>query len=409
MDVVALLAEIEDIGRDPVRGGWSRHVFDESELRLRDWFVARARSLGLTVETDRNANLWANWGEPGSGTIAIGSHLDSVPGGGEYDGPLGVASALAAVSRLQAEGFAPSRPVAIAVLMEEEGSRFGLACLGSKLLSGAIAPERVAALTDPDGRTFAAAARAAGIDPEGLGRDEARIASLAAFIELHVEQGRGLADLGSPVAVASGILAHGRWRLSFAGEGNHAGATAMADRRDPVAAFAAAVLAAQRIAAEHDDPLHGHHARATIGRVVPVPGGTNVIASLVDAWLDVRGDDDAATRALLAEILAAAEAGAAEHGCSLEVVEESYGDLVTFDPALGERLAAAIGGEVPVLATGAGHDAGVLAAALPTGMLFVRNPTGVSHSPFETASDEDCRAGVDALVAVLRELAGAAG
>lgn len=188
----------------------------------------------------------------------------------------------------------------------------------------------------------------------------------------------------------------------------------MAGRRDPVAACAAAVLAARDIAAARDNPAGGVNARATVGRVVPVPGGTNVIASRVDAWLDVRGDTDESARSLLAEITAAARAAAAAAGCELSVAEESYQPPVLFDGALRDRLLGVLGGgvgggmpgRVPVLATGAGHDAGVLAAELPAAMLFVRNPTGVSHSPFETASDADCRAGADALAAVLRELAG---
>lgn len=405
-DVVDLLHEIEDIGRDPVRGGWSRHVFDPAERALVAWFVARAESIGLDVETDRNGNVWAWWGARGPGAVAVGSHLDSVPGGGAYDGPLGVVSALAAVDRLRAEGFVPAVPVAIAVFAEEEGSRYGVACLGSKLMGGSIDPDRVAALTDGDGRTFADAAASHGLDPAGLGRDDARIADLAAFVELHVEQGRGLIDLGHPVAVASGILAHGRYRLTFAGEGNHAGTTRMADRHDPVVAFAETALAASRIAGEGDD--HDHAARATVGRVVPVPGGSNVIASRVDAWLDVRADDDPAAHALRERIVAAAHQAATAHGCTLEVVEESYGPLVVFDAALQRRLLDILG-DVPVLATGAGHDAGVLGDALPTAMLFVRNPTGVSHAPSEGASDDDCRAGVDALTAVLRDLAGGAG
>jgi N-carbamoyl-L-amino-acid hydrolase len=406
-DVVALLAEIEDIGRDPVRGGWSRHVFDDAETALRAWFTGRAGALGLEVTTDRNANLVAWWGERGSDSVLVGSHLDSVPGGGALDGPLGVASALSAVARLMADGHRPSRPIAIGVFAEEEGSRFGIACLGSKLMTGAIAPERVRALTDASGTTFAEAAAAAGIDPAGLGRDDAFLADVGAFVELHVEQGRGLVDLDAPVGLASAILAHGRWRLTITGEGNHAGATAMADRRDPMAAFAEVVLVAQRVAASVDDPGAGVAARATIGRVVPVPGGTNVIASRVDAWLDVRADDDPATAALLARITTEATDAVARHGCLLTVDEESYGGRVTFDPALRDRLGRALGG-VPVLPTGAGHDAGVLGSpTLPTGMLFVRNPTGVSHAPDEGASDEDCRAGVDALVRVLRDLTAA--
>jgi N-carbamoyl-L-amino-acid hydrolase len=334
----------------------------------------------------------------------VGSHLDSVPGGGALDGPLGVTSALCAVARLKSVGFVPARPVAVVAFAEEEGSRFGIACLGSRLLTGTLSAAAASRLTDASGVTLATAVAGHGLDPAGLGRDSARLASLSAFVELHVEQGRALADLGAPVAVASSILAHGRWRLTFTGEGNHAGATPMAGRRDPVAAAAASVLAARDIAAGVDRPLLGVNARATVGRLVPVPGGTNVIASRVDAWLDVRGDTDESTRALLAEISAAVRAAVAGAGCGVEIAEESYSGPVAFDAGLRDRVAAVLGG-VPVLATGAGHDAGVLAGELPTGMLFVRNPTGVSHSPYETASAEDCRAGVAALTDVLADLA----
>src|SRR3984957_2411557 len=194
-DVVDLLAEIADLGRDPVRGGYSRHVFEPAELELRAWFTRRAAALGLTVEQDRNGNIWAHWGEPGPGAVGTGSHLDSVPGGGALDGPLGVASALSAVARLRERGFVPARPVAVAAFAEEEGSRFGIACLGSKLMTGAVDPAAIAARTDASGVTFARAASSAGIDPAGTGRDDERLASLAAFVELHVEQGRALADL----------------------------------------------------------------------------------------------------------------------------------------------------------------------------------------------------------------------
>src|SRR5580693_1045018 len=167
-DVVDLLAEIADAGRDRVRGGYSRHVFEPAELELRAWFTGRARALGLTVELDRNGNIWAYWGARGDGTIAVGSHLDSVPGGGALDGPLGVASALSAVARLKTHGAAPPRPVAVVAFAEEEGSRFGIACLGSKLTAGAIAAEPALRLADSAGTTFAAAAAAAGGDPAGI-------------------------------------------------------------------------------------------------------------------------------------------------------------------------------------------------------------------------------------------------
>lgn len=395
-DVSALLAQIAGIGRDPVRGGWSRHAFDAADAELRAWFRARAEDLGLHVEVDRNANLWAWWGEPGAGAVGTGSHLDSVPGGGEFDGPLGVASALAAVARLQRSGFTPARPLAVVVFTEEEGSRFGLACLGSRLLTGVEDPDRIRALTDRAGGTFAAAARDAGVDPGGIGADPARLALLEAFVELHVEQGRGLADLDRPVAVASGILAHGRWRLDVVGAGNHAGTTAMTDRRDPTVAAARTVLAVRELATSSGQ-------RGTVGRLELVPGGTNVIASRATVWLDARAEDDPALAALVQEVVATASALVQEEGCRLTVTEESVSPLVTFDPALRDRLVAVLGG-APVLPTGAGHDAGVLAPFLPTAMLFVRNPDGVSHAPGEGASPTDCAAGVDALTAVLQDL-----
>lgn len=392
---LALLGEIEGIGRDPRRGGYSRHVFDAAERELREWFVERAERLGLGVSADRNGNLWAWWGAPGPDAIVTGSHLDSVPGGGAHDGPLGVVSALAAVERMQVSGVTPTRPVAIVVFAEEEGSRFGIACLGSRLLSGAISAERASGLTDAAGRTFGEVARDAGFG--SFGADPDALAQIGVFVELHVEQGKGLIDLDAPIAVASSILEHGRWRLDVRGQGNHAGTTEIADRRDPMLPAAAAVLAARRAAAARAG------SRATIGRIEPVPGGTNVIASRVSAWIDVRADSEADTRAIVAEVAAAVADAAEGEGCEASLVEESYSGEVRFDPALRDRLAATLG-RVPVLPTGAGHDAGVLAAHVPTAMLFVRNPSGVSHAPEEGADEAAIEAGVDALVRVLREL-----
>ncbi|TAM71120.1 MAG: allantoate amidohydrolase [Microbacteriaceae bacterium] len=396
---LGLLAEIADVGRDARRGGYSRHVFDPAERELRDWFVERATSLGLGVETDRNGNVWAWWGQPGANAVITGSHLDSVPGGGAFDGPLGVVSALDAVAQLQLDGFTPTRPFAVMVFAEEEGSRFGVACLGSRLLSGAIDPARALALTDDAGLSFADAARDFGLAPEHLGVDQDALGRIGVFVELHVEQGRGLIELNRPVGVASSILAHGRWMLRFAGQGNHAGTTAMGDRHDPMLAAAGSVMATRAIATAHAG------SRATVGRLEPLPGGTNVIASQVGVWLDVRADRDADVREVVDAIAAAAFDVAAAEGCTVDVSEESYSSEVHFDPRLRDRIAHALG-DAPKLPTGAGHDAGVLAAHVPTAMLFVRNPSGISHAPQEFARDEDVAAGTVALVAVLRELLG---
>ncbi len=395
--VTSLMAAIADTGRDRTRGGYTRPVYSTAELDLRGWFVAEAQARGLDVETDRNGVIWAWWDLPSrdrAGAIVTGSHLDSVPGGGAFDGPLGVASALAAVDVLREQGRRPDRALAIAVFPEEEGSRYGIACLGSRIVTGAIPIEKALALKDEDGGTFAEHSRAAGLDPERMGRDDERLAQIGAFIELHVEQGRGLIDLGRPVAIGSSILGHGRWRLTFTGQGNHAGTTLMRDRHDPLVAAAGVIAQIPGIAARHDG------ARATVGRLQPVPGGTNVIASRVDVWLDVRHPEDAVTALVVEQIAALARDLAAGQGCGVDLREESLSPTTHFDPGLRRRLEDALP-DAPVLDTGAGHDAGILAAHVPTAMLFVRNPTGVSHAHEEHVEDDDAETGAEVLADAL--------
>ncbi|MPZ26206.1 MAG: allantoate amidohydrolase [Micromonosporaceae bacterium] len=394
----ALWDTLLPIGRVPEGGGWLRYAWSEADLACRAWFTAQAQARGLAVETDRNGNLFGWLGDPAAGgAIVTGSHFDSVPHGGAYDGPLGIVSGLLALDLLAERGAVPRRPVAVAAFTEEEGSRFGVACLGTRLLTGGIDPDRARSLTDREGHTLAEAMRAAGADPDRLGPDLDRLERIGAFVELHVEQGRALADLAAPVAVASGIWPHGRWRLELTGEGNHAGTTRMADRRDPALTAAYTVLAANKEARR----LGGH---ATIGRLEPAPNATNAVPATVNAWLDARAPDQATLDALVEAVRTRAVERAGRDGTAVSMTRESASPAVGFDPALRDRLAARLGG-VPVLPTGAGHDAGVLAAHVPTAMLFVRNPTGVSHAPSESATGADCAAGVAALADVLEELA----
>ncbi|GAA2348711.1 allantoate amidohydrolase [Saccharopolyspora halophila] len=394
---MSTLADIADIGTDPRRGGYSRHVFDDAERQLREWFVEQAQRRGLGVRTDANTNIWAWWGEPGDDAVVTGSHLDSVPGGGAFDGPLGVTSALQAIDILRARGFHPQRPFAVVVFAEEEGGRFGVPCLGSKLLTGQIDADRARALRDVDGNTFAEAMVAFGADPRRSGRDDAALRRIGQFVELHVEQGKGLVHQERPIAVADSILGHGRWRFRFRGQGNHAGATLIDDRRDPMLPAAQLVLAARRTA---EASAGG---RATVGSIVPNPGGTNVIASAVDVYLDARAPRRA--REMVDELSARAAECAAEEGCEVDIAEESFGDTVHFDTVLRDRIRGVLDG-APALASGAGHDAGILAAERPSAMLFVRNPTGISHAPEEHVEDDDCQKGSLALADVLAELAG---
>ncbi|HEY2985205.1 MAG TPA: allantoate amidohydrolase [Jatrophihabitantaceae bacterium] len=386
MSFDALWDELLPLGRSSSGGGYRRFAWTPTDLSLREWFAAVAADHGLAVTVDRAGNQWAWWGDPDAvpGVVA-GSHLDSVPDGGAFDGPLGVVSALVAVDALRSRGFVPSRPIGVVNFADEEGARFGIACAGSRLLTGALAAERALALRDADGVTMASALRTAGRSPESVGRDDETLRRIATFVELHVEQGRGLVDLGAPVGVASAIWPHGRWRVDLAGEANHAGTTPLADRDDPMLAYARLVLAAR-------DAASRHGALATCGKVRVVPNGVNAIASHVTAWVDARAPRAESVRAVIAEMSGA-------------VTEESWTDETMFDPALRSRIAAVLDGP-PMLATGAGHDAGILAGAgIASAMLFVRNPTGVSHSPAEFATRDDCLAGVEALTTVLEELA----
>jgi N-carbamoyl-L-amino-acid hydrolase len=397
-----LWRELEPLGRDPQTGGYRRYSWTPADVACRAWFTEQAERRGLTVETDDNGNLWAWWGPKTADAVVTGSHLDSVPDGGGFDGALGVVTALAAVDLLQQKSIDTERSVVLAVFTEEEGARFGVSCLGSKLLTGAVDPDTARALTDDAGITLAAAMAAAGHDPALLGSRDDLLDGIGAFVEVHVEQGRALAPMGAALGLAEGIWPHGRWRFDFEGQADHAGTAQLADRRDPMIAYARAVLAARDIAAAHGS-------LATFGKVIAEPNGANAICSAVRAWLDARAADEATLQETVTAVRSAAERLCPQDGVTLSVRQESYTPLVRFDQGLRDRVAgvlAAAGVKAPVLATGAGHDAGFLAARVPAAMLFVRNPTGISHSPAEHAELADCEAGVRALAAILEDLAG---
>ncbi|MFF4214301.1 allantoate amidohydrolase [Streptomyces sp. NPDC001796] len=398
----SMWAELLPVGRDSASGGYRRFAWSGADAECRAWFEEQAEARGLVHEVDRNGNQWAWLGDPAQGdAVVTGSHLDSVPDGGAFDGPLGVVSAFAALDELRSRNVRFAKPLGIVNFGDEEGARFGLACVGSRLAAGQLTREQAHRLTDGDGVTLPQAMEAAGYDPDAIGPDPERLGRIGAFVELHVEQGRALDLSGDTVGVASAIWPHGRWRFDFRGEANHAGTTRLADRRDPMLPYAETVLAARREA-----ELAG--AVATFGKIAVEPNGVNAIPSLVRGWLDSRAADQASLDTVVGGIQKAAREYAETHGVDLDVVRESFTPVVEFDHALRDELARILGRDtdlaVPVLGTGAGHDAGILSGSVPTAMLFVRNPTGVSHSPAEYAAEDDCLAGVAALADVLEGL-----
>jgi N-carbamoyl-L-amino-acid hydrolase len=395
-------AELAPLGRDPGTGGYRRFAWTRADHELREWFVGECAARGLDVVEDRAGNQWAWWGDPDrTPGVVIGSHLDSVPDGGAFDGPLGVVSALAVVDALREAGVEPDVPLGVVNFVDEEGARFGIACAGSRIITGALDADRARSLTDADGMTMAQAWQAAGRDPATLGRDDETVRRIGTFVELHVEQGKALAlapdgtdDLDDParaVAIGTDIWPHGRWRVDLPGEANHAGTTRIEDRRDAMIGLAGVVHAARSYAVALS-------CVATVGKVQVEPGGVNAIPSHVTAWLDARGRDEHAVHAAVEAVTAEA----ATHGGTATL--ESWTPTTTFDADLVGRLRGILP-DAPLLGTGAGHDAGILAThGVPSAMLFVRNPTGISHSPAESAEAADCHHGVTALTAVVTEL-----
>lgn len=394
------------IGGTPERG-WSRFAWTEQDAEARRWFEATAAELGLNAERDANGNLFAWWGDRGQSShngVLTGSHLDTVPAGGAFDGALGVVAGFTAIAELQSRAQPPPhRPIGVAAFADEEGARFNTATFGSRLLAGVLDPATVLARTDNDGMTIRQAVTEAGLDPSRMGPDPHRLAGIGCLVELHIEQGLALDRHRTLIGLATAIWPHGRWRLALRGEANHAGTTLLADRRDPTLVLARAIESARRQAARVGGV-------ATVGRMVIDPNSTNSVPGRLTAWLDARAPQDAALDTLLAEWEAEVRYTAFEHGVDVELAAESRSPAVRFDIDLALRIDACLrrrrGGAAPVaLDTAAGHDAGALSASIPTAMLFVRNPTGVSHSPLERADMEDCLAGSLALADVLEELA----
>lgn len=395
--LATMFAQIDGIGHDPTdpADGYHRLSWTPEDAALRSWFARQARALGLTLHVDSAGNQWAWWGTPSADTpgVTTGSHLDSVPDGGAFDGPLGVLSALAALARLKAGGHVPRVPIGVLNASDEEGARFGIACFGTRVLTGVLPAQEALARTDAEGVSLRQALEAADVDPDSYGADPDALALVRSHVEVHVEQGYALAATDAPVAVATHIWPHGRWRVDVQGTPDHAGTTPL-ERRDDALLKALPFPALARSSAE------AHDARATVGRMLVEPGGTNVIPAHVTMWLDARADSEQGVLALLSDLT------------DWSPQQESWTPATHFDADLRALVASVAGGRtapVPALGTAAGHDAGILQeAGVPTAMLFVRNKTGSSHTPAEFATLDDCVHGVLALERVLVAMTGQA-
>jgi allantoate deiminase len=348
---------------------------------------ARMESMDMTVCIDAAGNLRGLW-QPASASpkrLILGSHIDTVPNSGAFDGVLGVALALEWVDLAQELEL----PLAVEVIAfsEEEGVRYGVPFIGSRAVAGRFAPALLA-LKDAEGVTVDAALRAFSLHPEQIGEASAS-ADAIGFVEIHIEQGPVLDAEGLSVAAVTAIVGQTRLNLKFSGQANHAGTTPMRLRHDALAAAAELITAVEALAQRTDGLV------ATVGKINVEPNAANVVPGAVQVSLEVRDANDTMRVAAVEELLARAAAIAARRGISLEQTELLDQPAVPMDERLTAFLTDAIeaaGFPVKTMTSGAGHDAMVMASRMPTAMLFLRSPGGISHHPSETVREEDVEA-----------------
>lgn len=348
---------------------------------------SRMGAIGMTVRCDAAGNLRGLWQPQGASgkRLILGSHIDTVPDAGAYDGVLGVALALEWVSL--AQELRLNLPIELIAFSEEEGVRFGVPFLGSRAVSGRFDPGLLA-LADPDGTTLADAIRSFGLEPALIG--EAAVGKdVLAMVEIHIEQGPVLEAQGLSVAAVTSVVGQSRLTVQFRGQANHAGTTPMRLRRDALAAAAEWISAVESLAQSTENLA------ATVGKITVEPNAANVVSGSATLGLDVRHAHDDARYQAVETLLAKADAIAACRGLTLHHTRQMDQPAVPMDERLTAFLAESIeaAGLPPKrMTSGAGHDAMVMAARLPTTMLFLRSPGGLSHHPAEAVREEDVEA-----------------
>jgi allantoate deiminase len=381
--------------------GITRLFLGEAARRVHAILREEMEALGMSVQVDAAGNLRGMYSadREGAPVLLMGSHVDTVPDAGRYDGVLGVAVALGCVRALGGRrlGFA----IEVIAFSEEEGIRFRLPYIGSRALAGTLGAAELARV-DVAGMTVAEAIRGFGLEPERI-VEAGLTPGTMAYVEVHIEQGPVLEALGLPLGVVTGIAGQMQWEVTFAGRANHAGTTPMHLRQDALAAAAEWIGVVERYARETAGLV------ATVGTLRVGPGAANVVPGSAVATVDVRHGSDAARETALGTLVAEAERAGAARGVTVRARELSRQAAVAMDARVVEAIAGAVeAAGIPVhrMVSGAGHDAMILATKVPSGMLFVRTPAGLSHHPEETVLAADVQAAVDAMMRVLERLDG---
>jgi allantoate deiminase len=399
---IAECRRIAQMSEEP--GRITRRFLTPPVREVHKFLRSRMESLGMTVHTDAAGNLRGLWRPPDSHAkrLVLGSHIDTVPNAGAFDGVLGVALALE-WTRLAQELKLPLS-IEVIAFSDEEGVRFGVPFIGSRAVAGRFDPALLA-LKDAGGVTLAGAIRAFGLDPGKIG-EAALDEDALGFVEIHIEQGPVLESEDLSVAAVTAIVGQTRLTAEFRGHANHSGTTPMRLRRDALAGAAEWISAVESIALQTAGLI------ATVGKIDAEPNAANVIAGVARASLDVRHADDATRKTAVESLLAQANAIAAKRRLTLEITRQMDQLAVPMDQRLTSHLADAIeaaGLPEKLMTSGAGHDAMVMAACVPTTMLFLPSPGGISHHPDESVLEEDVEAALNVGPEFLKRLAAEVG
>ncbi|HBZ11928.1 MAG TPA: Zn-dependent hydrolase [Bacillus bacterium] len=398
LDKLARIGRTED-------GGVSRFPYTDEESQAKQLFSEWMTEIGLTVKEDAIGNLFGRIeGEnPDLPAVLTGSHLDSVPNGGAFDGPLGCISSLLAIKALIQSGLLLKRSVELVVFVDEEGARFNNSLFGSRVLMGELKKEDLMKFKDKNGKVLYQAMKEYGFDPENISSAYRDPKEIHAFLELHIEQGKKLEAEGKNIGVVNGIAGPVWTSFTFYGETDHAGNTPMEYRKDTVAAAGEFILAVEKMPRKFSET-----AVATVGKMNIFPNGTNVIAGKTEVMVDARDIDESARDQMLDVMKVSAEEIAQKRGLKIKVKEEVKIPPVVVPDTIQEavRAAAEKNGLTAIsIPSGAGHDAMVMGKYVPSGMIFVPSHKGKSHSPEEWTSLTDCVNGVQVMKEALRRLA----
>ncbi len=401
-----LVADLETLASfsDDTPPGISRLVFADADQKSRVWLKSQCSDAGLAVREDAVGNMFARWvgARPELAAIGTGSHIDAIPHSGKFDGTVGVLGGLEAIRALQQSGFQPQRSIELLLFTSEEPTRFGLGCLGSRMLSGGLNSDADTRLKDAEGSTLAQLRAAAGFQGS---LDQVRLPEgyYAAFVELHIEQGPLLEKEGLPVGIVTSIAAPAALRISIEGEGGHAGGVLMPDRKDAFCAAAEIVLAVE----ERARATGSIDTCGTVGKCQIYPGAVNSIPSRVEMDVDIRDTDEQRRNRVLREIEQACAEVAARRKLQVRVTPINADAPATCSPrVINAVVEAAEENGLPYkkMVSRAYHDSLFMARIAPVGMVFIPCRGGVSHRPDEYSAPQEIETGAKVLASTLARL-----